>query len=172
MVSLQRVIGVAIIILALVIGIVPCSTTARPTAMQDTMTDTTMAGGMTATTIGGMGTSTTAGMSATTATTMAGGMTATTTGGMGGSTGTSQAMTAPMPCYYSGKSAVLMAIPLGILGLLLLVSQRKETTRALAVLGIALGAVTMAVPSFVGTCGMATMICNEVLKPTMLLAGG
>ena len=91
---------------------------------------------------------------------------------MGGSTDTTQAMTAPMPCHYSARSAVLIAIPLGILGLLLLLSRRKETTRALAVLGIALGAVTMAVPSFVGTCGMATMICNEVLKPTMLLAGG
>ena len=30
----------------------------------------------------------------------------------------------------------------------------------------------MAVPSYVGTCGMVTMVCNEVLKPTMLLAGG
>jgi len=140
----QRIIGVAIIILALVIGIVPAFYNCEAYGDAAATTDTTMAGGMTTTTVGGMG----------------------------GSSGTSDVMAAPMRCYYSSKTAVLVAIPLGILGLLLLLSRRKETTRLLAVMGIALGAVTMAVPSLVGTCGMATMICNEVLKPTMLLAGG
>lgn len=150
MLSLQRVIGILIVILALVIAIVPSLYNCEAHGDEDSISATTMAGGMTDTTV-------------------AGGMTDTT---MGGSAGTSQPMTAPMPCHYSARSAVLIAIPLALLGLLLLVSERKETSRALAVLGISLGVVIMAVPSFVGVCGMATMICNEVLKPTLLLAGG
>jgi hypothetical protein len=111
-----------------------------------------------------------------TATTMAGGATATTMAG-GAASGSSvaamaQGMKVPMKCFYSAKAATGMAIPVGILGLLLLVARRKETNRALAIMGIALGAVVMAVPALVGTCGSASAICNEVLKPTMLLAGG
>jgi hypothetical protein len=141
MLSLQRVIGILIVILALVIAIVPSLYNCEAYADEGSMSATTMGGGMTDTT-------------------------------MGASAGTSQPVTARMPCHYSARSAVLIAIPLAILGLLLLVSKRRETNRALAVLGISLGAVTMAVPSVVGVCGMATMICNEVLKPTLLLAGG
>ncbi|MHB8867924.1 MAG: DUF4418 family protein [Thermoleophilia bacterium] len=78
-----------------------------------------------------------------------------------------------MKCYYTAQAGLAVAIPLGILGLLLLVSRRKETNRALAVLGIVLGGVTMAAPTvLIGTCKTPTMICNEVLKPTMLFAGG
>lgn len=96
-------------------------------------------------------------------------------GGAGASatmTAMSQGMKVPMKCFYSAKAAIIIAIPIGILGLLLLFSRRKETNRMLAVLGIALGAVTMAVPALVGTCASPSAICNEVLKPTMLLTGG
>jgi hypothetical protein len=189
--SLHRVIGIAIVILALVIAIVPSlyNCAARDIYMYVTgmdamggatddgtaispdemMTGTTMAGGMsaTSTTVAGMGTATTGGMGGSTGTTMAG-------GAAPGSTmePTSKGMKVPMKCFYSAKAAILVAIPIAILGLLLVVSRRKETGRALAILGVALGGITMAVPVVVGTCGSASAICNEVLKPTMLLAGG
>ena len=98
MLSPQRVIGILIVILALVIAIIPSLYNCGARNDEGTETATTLAGGMTATT-------------------------------MGGSTGTTQAMAAPMPCHYSARAAVLVAIPLGILGLLLLVSKRKETNR-------------------------------------------
>ena len=114
-----------------------------------------------------MMTGTTGAMGATTSTTMAG------TSGAGSSVAAmSKGLKVPMKCFYSAKAAIGMAIPVGILGLLLVVSRRKETKRMLGIMGIVLGGVTMAVPTLVGTCGSASAICNEVLKPTMLLAGG
>jgi hypothetical protein len=152
MVSPQRVIGVALVVLALVAAIVSSLYNCEAHNQNNSVaTATTMMGGVTATTRG-MGSSTPA--------------------TMGGAVGASKAVTGHMPCYYSAKTAVLVAIPLGVLGLLLLVSRRRETTRLLAVMGIVLGAVTMAVPVVVGTCGLVTMICNEVMKPTLLLVGG
>lgn len=160
--SLQRVVGVVIVSLALVIGIVPAlyNCAARGRYLSVTAISST------ATPAAGMGTATTGGMKASTGTTMTG-------GAASGSTLAATVTKVPMKCFYTAKAGVAMGIPLGILGLLVLVSRRKETNRVLAVLGIVLGGVAMAVPTvLIGTCGKATMICNEVLKPTMLFAGG
>ena len=123
--------------------------------------------GATTTTAASMGTTTTGAMGASTGTTMAGGAAS-----GAGVAAMSKGLKVPMKCYYSAKAAIGFAIPIGILGLLLLFSRRRETNRMLAIMGIVLGAVTVAVPTLVGTCGSASAICNEVLKPTMELAGG
>jgi hypothetical protein len=179
--SLQRVFGILIVVLALVIGIVPsyynCAhdgiymyVTGMDTmggAKDDSKTispDEMMTG---TTTAAGKGTTTTGAMGAATGTTMAGGAAA-----GSGTSATSKGMKVPMKCYYSARAAIGFAIPIGVLGLLLLFSRRRETNRMLAIMGIVLGAVTAAVPTLVGTCASASAICNEVLKPTMQLAGG
>jgi Domain of unknown function (DUF4418) len=181
---LQRVIAVALIVLAVVIAVVPsqynCATRdiymyvtgmdtmggakddGKGITPDEMMTGTTEAADMTATTTG-----TTGAMGATTATTMAGA-----TGSGSTMAATSKGMKVPMKCFYSAKAAIGFAIPIGILGVLLFFARRKETTRMLAIMGIVLSGVTMAIPTLVGTCGSASAICNEVLKPTMILAGG
>lgn len=150
MVTAQRAIGVAIVILALVVGIIPSfyNCASRDLYLYVRGMDATSTGPDDGETMLG--------------------------GGASGSTGaaTSMGRKVPMRCFYSAKAAIGMAIPLGVLGLLFLFSRRRETNRMLGVMGVVLGAVTMAVPTVVGTCGSAAAICNEVLKPTMQLAGG
>lgn len=81
--------------------------------------------------------------------------------------------TVPMKCHWSGIAELSLAIPLGLVGGATAFSKRKETLRMLAILGIVLGGVIMAVPTvLIGVCANADMICNSVMRPTLLLAGG
>ena len=95
------------------------------------------------------------------------------------SSGSSSAMTpaatktVPMKCYWTSRAAIAVAVPLGLVGLFLTLTRRRESTRALAVIGVASGVFTMLLPTaLIGVCSLATASCNEVMKPTLLLAGG
>ena len=81
--------------------------------------------------------------------------------------------TVPMKCHWSGVAELSLAVPLGLVGVSTAFSKRKETRRMLAILGMALGAVVIAVPTvLIGVCGNADMICNSVMRPTLILSGG
>jgi len=81
-------------------------------------------------------------------------------------------MTAPMKCHWSAIAEIGVAIPLGLVGLANLVSRRKETSAGLGVVGVALGALAVAFPTvLIGVCADPMMICNMVMKPTLILSG-
>jgi hypothetical protein len=80
--------------------------------------------------------------------------------------------TVAMKCHWSGVAELALAAPLLFVGLSMFVSKRKETRRVLALLGLVIGAVTVAVPTMlIGVCASADMLCNSVMRPTLVLAG-
>ena len=81
--------------------------------------------------------------------------------------------TVPMKCHWSGLAELSLAVPLGLVGVSTAFSKRKESRRMLAILGMLLGALVIAVPTvLIGVCANADMLCNSVMRPTLVLAGG
>jgi hypothetical protein len=80
--------------------------------------------------------------------------------------------TQPMKCHWTAQGEIAVALPLGVLGIVTLASKRKSSLRGAGVMGIALGAVALALPlNLVGTCAMPTHICNTAMKPAILALG-
>jgi hypothetical protein len=80
--------------------------------------------------------------------------------------------TVPMKCAWTAQAEIAVAAPLGLTGLMLFLSKRKESRRVLAVLGIALGVFAVLLPTaLIGVCASPDMICNSVMKPTLILSG-
>jgi hypothetical protein len=79
----------------------------------------------------------------------------------------------PMKCHWTAQAETAMAVPLFATGALLTTSKRKETLRNLSILGAILGVFVMLLPTaLIGVCANPEMICNSVMKPTLLLTGG
>lgn len=79
----------------------------------------------------------------------------------------------PMKCHWTGQAEIAVAAPLLIAGGLLATSKRKETVRVVSSGAAVLGLAVIALPTLlVGVCGNPEMICNAVMKPTLILMGG
>jgi hypothetical protein len=80
--------------------------------------------------------------------------------------------TIPMRCHWTRQAEVGVAIPLGLVGILAIISKRRETLRILSGLGMVLGLVAILLPTYlIGVCASQDMICNMVMKPTLIFAG-
>jgi hypothetical protein len=80
--------------------------------------------------------------------------------------------TIPMKCHWTRQAELGVAMPLVLVGILTLASKRRETLRILLGLGMTLGLVAILLPtSLIGVCASSEMICNMVMKPTLILAG-
>jgi uncharacterized membrane protein YhfC len=100
------------------------------------------------------------------ATTVAGGSTTPTTA-------KAAATTAKPRCYYTARAEIAIAVPLFLIGLFMLISGRRETWRALSVLGLAEGLFAILLPTvLIGVCMKNTMVCKEAMEPTLYAAGG
>jgi hypothetical protein len=78
-----------------------------------------------------------------------------------------------MKCLWSARGALAVGISLAVAGALLFFARRKETRRALGIVGALLGLSAMLLPTtLIGTCGSAGAVCNTTMKPIMLIAGG
>lgn len=76
-----------------------------------------------------------------------------------------------MKCYWTSRASVAVAVVLGVVGILLALSHRKETRRALGILGVLLGAALVALPTeLIGVCAM-DKTCLNVMKPSLILLG-
>jgi hypothetical protein len=81
-------------------------------------------------------------------------------------------MTVEMKCFWTAMASIVLAGALGILGVLLGLSKRKETRQMLSVLGVGLGTGVILIPTaLIGVCANPMMMCNMVLKPTLILSG-
>jgi hypothetical protein len=81
-------------------------------------------------------------------------------------------MRLPMRCHWTRQAEVAVAMPLGAVGLLMLFSRRRQTLRALLVVGIVLGVAAILLPAYlIGVCASDEMICSMLMKPTLLFAG-
>ncbi len=80
--------------------------------------------------------------------------------------------TVPMKCHWTGVGELAVAIPAVGVGAMMTFSRRKENRRNLAVLGGIVGVVTMLLPTqLIGVCS-TQMLCNTVMKPSLLALGG
>lgn len=80
--------------------------------------------------------------------------------------------TTSMKCHWTAIAEVGVGITLGLSGLMLLFSQRKETDRSLSIMGIAAGALAILFPTvLIGVCANAAMLCNMLMRPTLILLG-
>ena len=78
----------------------------------------------------------------------------------------------PMRCHWTRQAEVAVAFPLGIVGIAVLTSRRKSTLRTLCIVTISLGLGAILLPTvLVGVCSSRDMICNMLMKPTLVLAG-
>jgi hypothetical protein len=80
--------------------------------------------------------------------------------------------TIPMKCHWSAQAEIAVAGPLLAVGGLMGFSRRKESLRALSILGILLGAFVILIPTYlIGVCSNFEMICNSLMKPTLIFGG-
>ena len=84
----------------------------------------------------------------------------------------SDGKTIPMKCHWTGVAELATAGPLAVLGGIMTVSRHKQTLRALAILGIVLGIFVILLPAqLIGVCASAEMLCNMVMRPSLMFAG-
>ena len=80
--------------------------------------------------------------------------------------------TIPMKCHWTGRAELVAAFPLVGMGLVTALSRKKETGRAMGVMGLILGVFVILVPAnLIGVCSTPSMLCLSVMRPTLLAAG-
>jgi hypothetical protein len=78
----------------------------------------------------------------------------------------------PMKCHWTAQAELGLGLPILAVGALVFGSRRKESLRNLGFLGIALGAITVVLPTnLIGVCGNPDMICNSTMKPALVFMG-
>jgi hypothetical protein len=81
--------------------------------------------------------------------------------------------TTPMKCHWSGIAEIGVAVPLYMVGAVMTTNKNRKTLTILSVLSIALGGLAIAFPTkLIGVCPGPLMICNTLMKPLLILAGG
>jgi len=80
--------------------------------------------------------------------------------------------TVPMKCHWTGIAEIGAALPVGLAGIFMLRTRRKETARTIGIMGMAGGALAILFPTvLIGVCSNPDMLCNMVMRPTLILAG-
>ncbi len=78
----------------------------------------------------------------------------------------------PMKCYWTAQAELVTGGSLLLVGGMLGFGKRREDRRNVAILGTALGAFTMLLPTaLIGVCTDMTASCNMVMRPAMLFLG-
>jgi hypothetical protein len=81
-------------------------------------------------------------------------------------------MTMPMKCHWTRQAELATAGPLAAVGILMGFSKRKRTIRALGVVGIVVGLFVILLPgTLIGVCASKEMICNMIMRPSLILGG-
>ena len=80
--------------------------------------------------------------------------------------------TVPMKCFWTGQAELTLAAPLFVTGALTAFNKRKENLRNLSLVSAVLGVFVIALPTvLIGVCANPDMICNSVMKPSLILLG-
>ena len=81
--------------------------------------------------------------------------------------------TTDMKCHWTGKAEIAVAVPIFGIGALLTFNRRRQSLMSLSAMGIILGAFAIALPTnlLIGVCTTPGMICNSVMKPSLMALG-
>jgi hypothetical protein len=80
--------------------------------------------------------------------------------------------TIPMKCHWTGQAELATAGPVLFLGVSVAINRRKETLRFLSITGIVLGLAVILLPTtLIGVCANPDMLCNMVMRPSLIFAG-
>jgi len=80
--------------------------------------------------------------------------------------------TIPMKCHWTGEAEIAIAGTLLVVGIMMWFSRRKESLRILSILGIVLGIFAILIPTnLIGVCASSDMLCNSLMKPTLIFSG-
>jgi len=78
----------------------------------------------------------------------------------------------PMKCHWTGMAEIGVAIPMYIVAAVMITNRRRKTLAFLSLMGMVLGALAIAFPTkLIGVCPDPVMLCNTVMKPTLVLLG-
>ncbi len=81
-------------------------------------------------------------------------------------------MKVPMKCFWTAMAEIGGAGLLLVLGGLQLASRTRETNRALGIMGGALGALVILIPTaLIGVCAHPDASCHLVMRPAMIFLG-
>jgi len=77
-----------------------------------------------------------------------------------------------MHCYYTGKASLLIGILIAVVGLAIIIANKPETLRPLALVLAAGGAGVIVIPTWLfPVCQNADMHCNQGAKPMLIVLG-
>ena len=78
----------------------------------------------------------------------------------------------PMKCHWTAVASITMAIPLLVVGIMQWFNKRKESKRALSILGAVMGAIVILLPTtLIGVCAHPDATCNLIMRPSLILMG-
>ena len=77
-----------------------------------------------------------------------------------------------MKCHWTAQGEIALALPLLAVGGMSLTTRRRETLQKLSILGFILGVLVILLPTaLIGVCASPEMMCNAVMRPTLILSG-
>ncbi|HSJ58777.1 MAG TPA: DUF4418 family protein [Anaerolineae bacterium] len=78
----------------------------------------------------------------------------------------------PMKCHWTARAELGLGLPILAVGALMVGTRRRQSYRALGIMGVALAAAVIALPTnLIGVCANPDMICLSTMKPALLLMG-
>jgi len=151
----MKALGITFVVVAILIGLIPAFNNCTYDGKSLTVTSPAMAMGAKT---GGMGDK-------------AKPMQDKTMGMLGKTTTAAATKKVDMKCFWTSRAALGVAFPLGLVGILLSFSLRKETQRALSIMGGSLSVVAFLLPTaLIGVCAMDSS-CKLVTRPALMLLG-
>jgi len=80
--------------------------------------------------------------------------------------------TVPMKCHWTGIAEIATGVPLMAVGVMMVASRRKGNLLTLGIIGSVLGVFAILLPTIlIGVCQSNMMLCNSVMKPTLIILG-
>ena len=77
-----------------------------------------------------------------------------------------------MRCHWTAIASISMAVPLLAVGVMQWFSKRKETQRALSLLGALMGIFVILFPTaLIGVCSHPDATCNLIMRPALIFMG-
>ncbi len=78
--------------------------------------------------------------------------------------------TTPMKCFFSGRTEIISGVILLAVGIMYLLSRRKETMIFLSIVGLIASIFALVMPFYViGICPTPTMVCETLMKPIIII---